>query len=322
MTRILITGGTGYIGSCLVKYLLSLSSPKSQLEVYCLARFPFNTEYLSEVQAQVHWCAYDGSLQSMKAALESSKPDLVYHLATFFTKAHGDQELPAMLKANIELGCNLIEAMSQYGVRHLVYTTSVTEFAPDGSYHPATVYAAMKRAFLDIARFYINEGLLRVGLLALNDTYGPHDKRPKVMNCLKQAVKQHNEMKFNSTGEQVFDLVYIDDVIDSLYLLGQHMLQGNGEALQCYQVFAEQPLSLKDTVSVFAAVNHLECNVSWKDSGVKHEGNSTLLCQSPTALKRESNTASASQAARIFPRVPGWQARVTLQDGMQRFFKA
>lgn len=309
MSRILITGGTGYIGSCFIKYLLAGQKAQGQIlkdtQVYCLARKPFNTMYLRLEQDKVHWCEYDGSLQSVKVALYESKPDLVYHLATFFTKGHGEKEIPLLIQANLELGCNLVEAMSKLGGGRLIYTSSVTEYGQDGSYCPATLYAAMKRAFLDIAQFYVKEGALKLGHLVLTDTYGPQDMRPKVMNILKQAILQGSEMQFSSTGEQIFDLVYIDDVVNALYLLGQHLMQDEGEGVQHYQVFADNPLSLKETVQVFVSANQLECKVSWAESGAQ----------------AEHKLQSQPQAVRVFPRVPRWQERVGLREGMQRFFK-
>ena len=64
MKRILITGITGYIGSCLASNLLA------SCEVYGLVRQPVRTEYISKMQDRLHLLVFDGSYASIEDAMK------------------------------------------------------------------------------------------------------------------------------------------------------------------------------------------------------------------------------------------------------------
>lgn len=296
MSRILLTGATGYIGAQLARYLLP------HHEVFALARAPLQTRYLSDCQDKLKWYIYDGSCASVSRAIGGCRPDLVYHLAACYTSARGEQVVSELLQSNVVLGGYLLEAMAQHGCSRLVYTSTVTEFGRDGSYRPLTLYAATKRAFSDLAEFYADCGLLRMITLIFADTYGPGDARPKVLNLLKEAVSAHKKLEFTSDGEQVYDAVYIDDVLEALRLSGERLLQCAGEAVQRYQVFAPEPLSLKETVAKFEQVNQVACDACWG--------------KAETGERRERGPV------RVYPPVPGWQAKTTLEQGLRYIWRS
>ena len=91
MKKVLITGITGYIGSHLARALLP------DHEVYGLVRDPLRTEYISDIQDQLHLLTTDGSYASIETALQTAQPDLVYHMATFYTGTHGPEVTPALI---------------------------------------------------------------------------------------------------------------------------------------------------------------------------------------------------------------------------------
>lgn len=309
MSRILVTGGTGFVGSNLLKYLLDQTAHGQKHELFGLFRAPLNTTYVHDWQNQVQWLEYDGSFASMQQALANSKPDLVFHLATFYTKAHDHPAIDQLLQSNVVLGSHLLEAMTQQGCRKLVYTTSVTEFGLDGSYQPQTLYAATKSVFTNLAQYYIDQGWLQLGVLALSDTYGVGDQRPKVLNLLKQSLQAQQGMSFNSTGNQIFDAVYIDDVVTALDCLGQRILAGQGEGLQRYQVFTEPQHTLKEAVELMLKISGQQAKISWRNARNAEAANAT-----------EHNPQEPSEVLRALPLVPGWQPQTSLEQGLRRLW--
>ena len=290
MKRIFITGITGYVGSNLARALLP------EYEVYGLVREPLNTTYIADIADKLFLTSYDGTYTSVENALYRSTPDVVYHLATYYTGAHNADVTPKLIAANIDLGAYLLEAMCQTSCRALVYTTSVMEHYQGEAFRPLNLYAATKRALGDLLAYYTDVGLLRAVTLVLTDTYGPGDQRPKILNLIRKATENGEHIALSS-GTQDYDVVYIDDVIQALYMAGER-----AEAMQFgsekYQICAEHPLTLRETVDKMFTLNSTTLKVGWGERA---------------PLEREQQ-----RAIRLYPTLPGWRQGVMLEDGLRR----
>lgn len=292
MRRVLITGVTGYIGSHLARALLS------DHEVYGLVRLPLHTEYISAIQDRICLLPYDGTCAGMAAAVREAAPDLVCHLAACYTGAHGIRETPALAEANITLGLYLLEAMAAQGVPALVYASTVMAHYTGAEYRPLNLYAATKRAFSDLAAYYADAGLIRTAELVLSDTYGPGDRRPKVLNLIKNAVRDGRPLAL-SDGGQDYDVVYIDDVVRAFQMAGDDLLKGGRGGI--FQVVPEHPLTLRETAERMLSANGLTAALQWG--------------------ARPSPEREIRRAVRLYPPVPGWKPEVSLEEGLKRILE-
>lgn len=291
MQKVLITGITGYIGSQLARALAE------HCAVYGLVRQPLNETYLTpKLREKLTLLPYDGRGESVLAALEASRPDVVYHLAAHYTTSHDMRAIPRLLESNVSLGAYLLEAMSAARCRRLVYATTVTTRCTGGEYQPLTLYAAAKQAFSDLVEYYT--GAVSAAAVALSDTYGPGDRRPKVLNLIRQAVLQETALDLTS-GRQIYDAVYIDDVVHG-FILAAAALERPGAAHRFYQLSAARPRSLRETAELMLEVNGLNFQANW---GGRPE---------PDYMPYEP--------LYIFPAPPGWKPRVMLEEGLRRFW--
>ena len=291
MKRILITGITGYIGSNLARNLLD------RYEVYGLVREPLNLEYIEDLQAKLKFLTYDGSYESIDAAIQASQPDLVYHLAAYYTGSHGQEHIQKLLDSNITLGAHLLEAMSAHSVPTLVYASTIMAIYQGETYSPLNLYAATKQAFFDLMSYYTDAGLLRAVTLVLSDTYGPGDHRAKILNLVRRAAENGEKISL-STGAQDYDVVYIDDVVSAFRLAGEQLLNG-AYRNDIFQIASAFPLTLRRTMEKMLTQNSLTLNAGWGER---------------PAVERE-----IVKAIRVYPRLPGWSPNVSLEDGLQWF---
>lgn len=293
MKTVLITGITGYIGSHLAKSLLA------DYQVYGLVREPLRREYIADFQDMLGLLPVDGSYESIYRAVQTVQPDLVYHLAAYYTGAHGGQETPRLIDSNITFGAYLLEAMSACGVPALAYATTYMTHYRGANYCPVNLYAATKQAFSDLLTYYTDAGLLRAATLMISDTYGTGDRRPKVLNIVKRAVETGERVAF-STGDIPYDVVYIDDIVSAFRLTGERLLRGEFQN-DMFQVVPESPLSLRETVELMVQVNHLTLNAGWGER---------------PAAEREM-----SKLIRLYPTPPGWVPRTPLEEGLRNLCK-
>lgn len=247
--KALITGATGYVGSKLSQQLLA-----NGWQVDVLVRTSGRTlpESLAHLVGQ-H--IYDGSAQSALDAVAAAKPDVVFHLASMVIAEHQSDQITDLINSNLLFGTHLAEACIRNGVLRFINTGTYWQHYRSDEYDPVCLYAATKQAFEDILDFYADAFELRVITLKLFDTYGPDDPRPKLINLLVKALDSGEELGM-SPGDQVLDLVHIDDVTNAYLLSAEQLLNDVSSVPHVrYAVSSGTPISVRQLVAILEKVS-------------------------------------------------------------------
>jgi len=117
-----------------------------------------------------------------------------------------------------------------------------------------------KQAFLDIAKFYTDSRNIKMITLKLFDTYGPNDNRRKLFNLLKNAALKNKPLAM-SFGEQLIDIVYIDDVINAFILASKRILTIRD--VEEFIVSSGKTISLKKLVEIYNEIAPKKVLVKW-----------------------------------------------------------
>lgn len=286
--RVLLTGATGFIGSQLTHRLVAEGHA-----VAIVVRPESQFDMLQAVLPLIQVHLYDGSYSSLVRALELSEPELVFHVASLFLAQHKPQDVARLIESNLNFPTQLLEAMSQVGVRQLINTGTSWQHYQNETYNPVNLYAATKQGFEALLAYYIEAQDFRAITLKLFDTYGPADTRPKIFSLLRKIARTGETLRM-SPGEQLLDLVYIDDVLDAYLLAMERMPEV--EKTASYAVSNPARLSLQELARVYADTVGRPVNVAW--GGLPYRPREVL----------EPWTGHEV--------VPGWHARVALADGL------
>jgi nucleoside-diphosphate-sugar epimerase len=207
--NILLTGGNGYIGQALINQLLD-----NNYNVISLIR----TKNINSNNAYKEIC-YDGSFESISRNLIDEKIDIVVHLATLFLTNHNPSQINELITSNITLGTHLLELCKERSINYFINTSTYAISVNGIDYDPQNLYAATKKSFLDIQKFYelicINTNFIN---LELFDTYGIGDNRPKFINLLIDSIKNNRDFNM-SAGNQEISYQYIEDVCNAYITL-------------------------------------------------------------------------------------------------------
>ncbi|MYN04299.1 NAD-dependent epimerase/dehydratase family protein [Pseudoduganella sp. DS3] len=292
--RALLTGASGFIGSRLAQRLLD-----DGWEVHLVLRPDSAGDALPAAGPRLHLHRHDGSTTQLVEIMRAAAPQAVFHLASLFLAQHQVTDVERLVQANLLFGTQLAEAMAQCGVRLLVNTSTAWEHYEDGDYNPVCLYAATKHAFSALLRYYVECHGLRVATLKLFDTYGPGDTRPKALNLLKRIANEGSSLAM-SPGEQLIDLVYIDDVLDA-FLQAWQLLANGGQAAAMaeYGVSSGAPLALRALAELYSQASGKPLNIEW--GGRPYRPREVMV---PWTR---------------YQTVPGWQPKVTLAEGLARF---
>ncbi len=242
--KIFITGVTGYIGGRLVEELL-----QKKYQVAGLVR-----SLSADTNLQTHGCKfyqYQNNLDSIRDALQDFGPDVVIHLASLFLSNHQSVDIDPLVESNVLLSARLYEAMLSVGINKIINTGTSWEHYENASFNPVNLYAATKGAAESVLDYYSHAKNFTTLNLKLFDSYGPGDSRKKLFFYLREAARSGITLKM-SPGEQLINLVYIDDIISAYILIISNINKYAGK--HTFGVGTEKLISLKNLVAIYSDV--------------------------------------------------------------------
>ncbi len=286
MPRCLITGATGFIGA-----RATGDMQRNGWTIHTLVRDLARSPTASAVHS------YDGSMVSMRKALCAANPEVVIHLATCYLKDHLPEQIPELISSNIIFGTQLLEAMGEVDCDCLVTTGTAWQHldVADDGYRPATLYAATKQAFEDIARWYVEARKMNVIALHLGDTFGPGDPRPKIFNILADAYRAGCAVEL-SPGGQYLDPLFIVDAVSALEVAARRLLAHEGSGYELFRVSPGLPITLREMVECWCSAYNSWPELKW---GAK-----------PYRQREVMNPWLGGQL------LPGWKAKIGLREGL------
>lgn len=285
----LVTGGGGFIGGCLTRRLLV-----DGFDVHVIVQ-PGAETVPEGATAHVH----DGSMAGMMKIVEQVRPSVVFHLASVFLPSHTAEQIEPLIISNVLFGTQLLEAMAQVGCTRLVNTGTGWQYFAGAEYDPVNLYAATKQAFEDIARYYTVRGISTI-TLALYDSYGPNDPRPKVPPLLIRAALSGERLEL-SPGEQLLHIVYVDDIADAFVAAAGLLVDDTEPSCRRYSVTAQPPVTLRELASAVERATGRVIDTHW---GARPYRDREVL--DPW----------------IGERLPGWAPRVPIDEGLRRVLEA
>ena len=302
--RALITGATGYIGSALARHLHAAG-----WEVHALLRASSDPAALTASIDQIDCHRLNESEDGGAVALvERLRPDGVFHLASHIQPGHVASDIRPMLESNVGLGVALLEGLSRINADRqgapsvLVAAGTYWAYNAHGENAPNSLYAASKRAFEAFLPFYAAHCDVPCCSLLLYDVYGLHDPRGKLIPALVDSVlSPEADTLAMSPGEQLLDLVYLDDVVQGFIVAAEGLRSGRIDAGR-YRLDSGERVSLKDLVAVLTEVAGRAPAVAF--GARPYPGNQIMV------------------PLEAGPRLPGWAPVVSLAQGLQTLLSA
>lgn len=222
-SRVLVTGAGGFIGGHLVDRLLAdgatvtaLVRPESSLPERWRER-------ISTVLCD------DWSEQGLRQALSACACDTVFHLAAYGVRPiHRDVD--SMIRINAELPATLVRLCRDWNAR-LVISGTFSEYMKPSANEPLTewsplepykLYGSSKAAGSLIASAVAKDLGVGLRILRLFKVYGAGEASHRLLPALVHGLKQRQRVPISS-GTQILDFVYIDDVIEALLRADDHI---------------------------------------------------------------------------------------------------
>jgi CDP-paratose synthetase len=211
--KILLTGSSGYLG----RYLLEALSVTGYELILLVRSAEKINAHLEKSKALVTLIRLDDP--AWKEKIRAASPEVVIHLAAYLSSGDDEKTIDTLIDANIRFGTQLLDALKGTAVRLVVNTGTFAEYngKKGKTLQPAYLYAATKTAFRSILEYYRRLCGFRVLHVIPYTIYGRKGEAKKLIDYLYDSLDAATPVDM-SPGEQVLDLIHINDVV-RFYLL-------------------------------------------------------------------------------------------------------
>ncbi|MDP3941903.1 MAG: NAD-dependent epimerase/dehydratase family protein [bacterium] len=305
MKKILITGGTGFIGSYIAKTLLK---EKSAVRILDNEFRNKNTEL--EKNAQVEYIK--GDIRDASVVLRASHGiDSIIHLAYINGTKYFYEKPDLVLSVGVKGMINILDAAREKNVSELflassseVYQTppsvptpeDVPYFIPSLT-NPRYSYAGGK-IISELLTYHLGATFLKKAVIFRpHNVYGPAMGTEHVIPelLIKLQHIQGNTLSIQGTGNETRSFIYIDDFVEGILLLLK-----KGKHREVYNIGTDEEISMKNLAMLLA-------KISGKEITISH----TLL--KPGSVKRRCPDITKLRKL-------GFSPKISLAEGLKKTF--
>lgn len=222
MSKLMVTGGAGFIGSNFIKYWLK-NHPEDNVVCFDALTYAGNLENHKSFSENPKYKFVKGDIcdvEAVKKAVEENDIDTIVHFAA---ETHVDRSIldpQTFLKTNI-LGTQvLLDITRDKDLRfHHISTDEVygalgpddAPFDENTPYDPKSPYSAAKAASDHLVRAYVNTYGVKATISNCSNNYGPFMFPEKLIPLFISNLMEGKKVPVYGDGQQVRDWIHVDD---------------------------------------------------------------------------------------------------------------
>ncbi len=319
LTNILVTGGAGFIGSNLVRFLLTKTDFKGKLINLDALTYAGNPNSLNDIAADSRYVFEKGDICDtafVDSLFDKYDIDTVVHLAA---ESHVDRSIhgpAAFIETNINGTFSLLEvARKKWSDRedvlfHHVSTDEVYGslgdtgfFTEETAYDPRSPYSSSKASSDHLVRAYHHTYGMPMTLSNCSNNYGPFQFPEKLIPVMIENMLDGKDLPIYGDGKNIRDWLYVEDHNSAVWEIMQ-----NGRTGESYNIGGEnewENITLVDVLcETVAEINGVDKEtykkqIVYVNDRPGHDRRYAIDC---SKLKSELN----------------WKQSVTFDEGLQQ----
>ncbi len=328
--KFLVTGGAGFIGSAVVRYLINKTG-HSVVNVDKLT-YAGNLESLNEIDQSNRYAFEQADIcnsQAMTDIFEKHHPDYIMHLAA---ESHVDRSIDgpaAFIETNIVGTYSMLEVARAYWNKlegekkdifkfhHIstdeVYGTLGAEglFTEENRYDPNSPYSASKASSDHLVRAWRETYGLPTVITNCSNNYGPYHFPEKLIPLVILNALAGKPLPIYGKGDQIRDWLYVEDHAQALV-----KVVTEGKLGETYNIGGHNEKQNIEVVKTLCSLlEELAPTNSYSRKGGNPEGFEGLITY--VADRPGHDVRYAIDASKI-ERELGWAPEETFETGMRK----
>jgi CDP-paratose synthetase len=280
--KILITGGTGYLGSHFINKFCN------KYDFIVLKRSSSDINKIDYKNKNKNLIFYDSDKIILKDIFENNKIDIIFHCATNYGRS--DLNALNILECNLTLPVSLLQLGKKFNINCFINTDTILD---KGVSH----YALSKSHFNEWLKIFSNE--ISCINVRLEHFYGPNDDDTKfISKILKLLFSNVKEIELTA-GEQVRYFLHIEDVIDAFDTIISNISK-IGSGYHNIDLGSSHGITIKDITKL-----------------LKFLTNNKVTDLKFGALSYRNNEVMNPILDLILIKELGWESKIKIEDGLK-----
>lgn len=272
--KVLVTGGTGFIGSNLIDRLIN-----DGYDVYALIR-PNSLNGIKRLEKYKNINFIHSSSKDLLEVEDLPKFDICFNLASYGVD-YRQQNISEMIDGNIKFTLDIIDFCNKNKTKIMIHTGSCFEYGINDStkplkesddLNPHSLYAASKVASVILSNTYAKLKKVRMVTVRPFGVYGANEGMHRLVPQLVDCVINNRKLDMTN-GEQIRDYLFVEDLIDAYIKLAT---DSNVKYYEVYNVCSSEEISIKQLVNTICEISDYDIsnfnfgNIPYRDNEVMY----------------------------------------------------
>lgn len=304
--KVLVTGGSGFIGSWLISRLLGEGA-----EVTLLSRgtkgkkIPVLGDRITETSSVK---ADLTNKDEVNNAIASSEPSYCFHLAAQSDVSHSRSSPAETFEINLKGTWNLLEALRRQGENKGIIATSSVRAYPakdtpcleTDALLGSTPYDVSKACVDTLARSYHGIYSMNTAVARVTNTYGGGDLNfSRIVPSAVKSTLSHENPSIKGNGEKLRDFMYVEDTVSG-YMALMENISKQGVAGQAFNLATGKSVTLNNLVNEIIAQSGNRLEIEHNEGDNRGEVPTRIL--------------SAEKVSSLL----GFKAKHSLEEGIEK----
>ena len=295
--KIMVTGGSGFIGGYVVKHLLENDHHVKVLDINEPKVKHKNLEFVKK-----------SILENLSKDMQGC--DSVLHFAALLGVDNSDNKPLETMKINLQGSVNVFKSAIEAGIKKMVYSSSSEVYGEprelpikeDSVKGPVSTYGVSKLAAEIYAKAYNQESGTDIKIVRFFNVYGPGQESNWVVPIFLNKALKNEPISVFGEGNQTRCFTYVEDIAEGVLTVFE-----KGKAGEAYNIGNNKPTTILELAQIVKEITKSKSEI--KKLGFGKE----------TRLKEREIEYRVPDISRM--KSLGWQPKTMIREGVKRMLE-